>query len=110
MAIKKRPPVDPAARESAIEAFGRAANHDASTEVDAPQPAKAAQRPVSAARRASSPRGKAKPEIKPMLMRFDADQHALLQEVAELEGRSMHNMALTALIPALEAIRDAHRK
>jgi hypothetical protein len=116
MAIKKRPPVDPAARESAIEAFGRAANQDASTEAEATQPAeaaqpaKAAQRPVSAARRASSPRGKAKPEIKPMLVRFDADQHALLQEVAELEGRSMHNMALTALIPALEAIRDAHRK
>jgi hypothetical protein len=104
MAIKKRPPVDPAARESAIEAFGLAANHDPATEAKAPQP------PIGAARRASSPRGKAKPEIKPMLVRFDADQHALLQEVAELEGRSMHNMALTALIPALEAIRDAHRK
>jgi hypothetical protein len=109
MAIKKRPPVDPAARESAIEAFGRAANQDASTEAEATQPAEAAQ-PAKAAQRPVSAAGRANAEIKPMLVRFDADQHALLQEVAELEGRSMHNMALTALIPALEAIRDAHRK
>nr|WP_181716039.1 hypothetical protein [Cryobacterium sp.]QJS06367.1 hypothetical protein [Cryobacterium sp.] len=115
MPIKKRTPVDPAEREAAIEAFGKAANYEPAAEPEPPVPAKAPQKTVGAARRASPARAKAKTtgekaEIKPMLMRFDADQHALLQEVAELEGRSMHNMALTALIPALEAIRDEHRK
>jgi hypothetical protein len=115
MPIKKRPPVDPAAREAAIEAFGKAANYDPATEVETAAPTPAPQRTVGAARRANPARAKVKPagekaEVKPMLMRFDSDQHELLKEVAALEGRSMHNMALTALIPALEAIRDAHQK
>jgi hypothetical protein len=113
MSIKKRTPVEHAAHEAEIEAFGLAA--DAGKRAEA-APAKTPPRAVGAARRASPARARAtksegeKVEVKPMLIRFDSDQHELLKEVAALEGRSMHNMALTALIPALEAIRDAHQK
>lgn len=114
MAIKKRPvPVPDPALEAKIEAFGSAA--EASTEpalTQAPvEPAlaKTAPRRTNTVRTVTRPAGE-KSEIKPMLVRFDAYEHELLKEVAALEGRSMHNMAKTVLIPALEAIRDAHRQ
>lgn len=108
MAIKKRPPVDPS-REAEIEAFGAAA--ELAAEPGRVRQAKAPARTVVAQRSAPRPRpaGK-KGDLKPMLIRFDVYEHELLREVAEMEGRSMHNMAKTALIPALEAIREARRQ
>lgn len=106
MAIKKRPPVDPALAAK-IEAFGAAAEPAATAAAPAPA------QPVATPRRKSVPRPRGageRRELKPMLIRFVSDEHELLREVAELEGRSMHNMAKTALIPALEAIRDARRQ
>ena len=82
MAIKKRPPVDPA-KEAEIEAFGAAAEPTA-------EPAPRRQAPAPAApRRASTPRAKPageKAELKPMLIRFDGYEHELLREVAELRA------------------------
>lgn len=107
MAIKKRPPVDPA-REAQIEAFGTAAEATATPQEFRPTIVDAA--PVhraAATRRPTDANEKKKP--KPMLVRFDEYEHQLLQEVAQMEGRSMHNMAKTILIPALEAMRDAQK-
>ena len=102
MAIKKRPPIDPA-REGRIEAFGAAAEAQADRA--------AAPAPVVPARNSSrpGPATRGKTDLKPMLIRFASWEHDLLKEVAELEGRSMHNMAKNALIPALEAMRAARR-
>lgn len=99
MAIKKRPPLDPA-REAKIEAFAAAADEPTATTVTQKP------RPVAAAVVESTE----KPKPKPMLLRLDADQHELLKLVAEREGRSMHNMAMTVLIPALEALRNEQHR
>lgn len=107
MAIKKRPPVDPA-REAQIEAFGTAAEATPSPQEFRPkivEPAPVHRAPIT--RRPPGTSEKKKP--KPMLVRFDEYEHQLLQEVAQQEGRSMHNMAKTILIPALEAMRDAQK-
>lgn len=103
MAIKKRPPIDPA-REARIEAFGAAAEAPANRD-GTPTPIAATRGGVTRPR----PATKGKTDLKPMLIRFESWEHELLKEVAELEGRSMHNMAKNALIPALEAIRVARQ-
>jgi hypothetical protein len=103
MAIKKRPPVSPAPidpiQEARIDAFGDAAEQTVTPAPAARTPRKPVAKPADSTAK-----------LKPMLMRFEADEHELLREVAALEGRSMHNMAKTALIPALEAIRAAHQR
>lgn len=106
MAIKKRPPVDPATKAAQIEAFAAAAE-DTTTgpAVTAATPQESA--PVTKPPKAAA--GKAKPKPKPMLLRLDAEQHELLKQVADQQQRSMHNMALTVLIPALAALRDNER-
>ena len=109
MAIKKRPSVDPV-REARIEAFGAAAEAPADR---AGTPSSRTPTPVVPSRdRINRPRPatKGKTDLKPMLIRFEGWEHELLKEVAELEGRSMHNMAKNALIPALEAIRAARQR
>lgn len=114
MAIKKRPlHVSDPLLEAKIEAFGSAAEPTSEpTPTRAPAataPTKAAPRRTSTARTAAKPTGE-KGDVKPMLVRFDTYEHELLKEVAALEGRSMHNMAKTVLIPALEALRDAYKQ
>lgn len=107
MAIKKRPPVDPAA----IEAFGEAA--------DAPPAAAAVVAPVERAatpRQAPAPARKPKPGEWPsdvpksLLIRWpDADLALELASVAALEDRSQHKTALRALQRGLEVLRAEHR-
>lgn len=107
MAIKKRPPVDPA-REAQIEAFGTAADTTPTLKELQPKTvepvtvhdAPTTRRPIEAGGK------KPKPKSKPMLVRFDEYEHQLLYEIAQQEGRSMHNMAKTLLIPALEAMKN----
>lgn len=82
MSIKKRP-LSPREREAAIEEFVHAADtgpHDAS--------------PAASV----SPN---RPKLKPMLLRLDETQHALLQQVAKRQRRSMHNLTMLILIDAL---------
>lgn len=111
MAIKKRTPVDEE-REARIEAFGAAAETPTPTEAPPANRESAAgtrAAPAPAQRRSAAPAktaGERKADIKPMLVRFDSYEHELLRQVAEAQGRSMHNMAKMILIPALEELRD----
>ena len=82
MTIKKRP-LTPLEREAAVEEFGRAADV----------------RPLD-----RSPNATVRPErpkSKPMLLRLDESQHALLQQTAKRQRRSMHNLTMLILIDAL---------
>jgi hypothetical protein len=88
MTIKKRP-LTAREREAAIDEFGRAAGV----------------RPLD-----RSPNATIRPErpkLKPILLRLDESQHALLQQTARRQRRSMHN--LTMLIP-IDALTKLNRQ
>ncbi|KHL01742.1 hypothetical protein [Sinomonas humi] len=100
MALKKRTAKD---REEAIEAFGNGAE------------------PLLVAQPAAEQKTRARPSVTPhmtdardkatfrtMLLRFDDDMELaeLLTEVAQLEGRKKHPMALRALRIGLEQVKD----
>uniref|UniRef100_UPI003F497628 hypothetical protein n=1 Tax=Paenarthrobacter ureafaciens TaxID=37931 RepID=UPI003F497628 len=105
MALKKRSASE-RARDEAIEAFGNAA-----------EPLLAA--PTVRDERAAPVRPRYTPGLsdlrdkerpKTMLLRFDSDLDLveLLSEVATLEGRKKHPMALRALRIGLEQVRDSY--
>ncbi|MFE4080419.1 hypothetical protein [Paenarthrobacter sp. YIM B13468] len=105
MALKKRSASE-RARDEAIEAFGNAA------EPLLLAPAAKDERVVPVRPRftpeLSDIRDKERP--KTMLLRFDNDLDLveLLSEVATLEGRKKHPMALRALRIGLEQVRDSY--
>jgi len=106
MAIKKRTPVDPATAAK-IEAFGAAA--DAPPVSAEPMAASAPATPSAATTAPKKNAGKASRSeevAKTFLIRWpDAELPLLLAEVAELDERSQHALALRALRRGLEAIR-----
>lgn len=97
MAIKKREPID----QARLEAFAAAAD------TPALQPATATPRPV-AAKPAASPESSGWPSGVPrtFLLRWSApDMPQELAEIAALEDRSQHKIALKAMRLGLEALR-----
>lgn len=105
MALKKRSASE-RTRDEAIEAFGNAA-----------EPLLLA--PAAKKERVAPVRPRFTPELsdirdkerpKTMLLRFDNDLELveLLSEVATLEGRKKHPMALRALRIGLEQVRDSY--
>ncbi|SEB29582.1 hypothetical protein [Arthrobacter woluwensis] len=110
MALKKRgSALSERERSEAIEAFGDAAEPQlaavkaATVEKSGPPVV----RPRATPGRAD---GRSKPDARTMLLRFD-DDPALMQllvEVAQLEGRMKHPMALRALRIGLEQVRDSY--
>ncbi|MCK3769160.1 hypothetical protein MZK47_05705 [Microbacterium aerolatum] len=104
MAIKKRPPVDPAA----IEAFGAAADVPQAAATPTPEAAPEHPREVERAKKVAQgewPEGLAKT----LLIRWpDANLALELADVAKLEDRSQHKTALRALQRGLEVLRAEH--
>jgi hypothetical protein len=105
MAIKKRA-VPSKAREEEIEAFGAAAESAVRTPTPTPQPAAAGTSSSTGSQGVAGDKAK----VKTLLIRLEIHEHQLLQEAAALEGRSMHNMLKTILIPGLQAVKEAHKK
>ena len=107
MAIKKRPPVDPAT-EAKIEAFGAAADDPTSTaQARAPQPApNAAQRTRLAGATARKSAERSGGVAKTFLVRWPDDElPLLLAEVSALEDRSQHAVVLRALRRGLAVMK-----
>jgi hypothetical protein len=104
VAIRKRS-VD-RAREEAIEAFGNGA--EPLLAPSAVSVAKAALARPSVTPQLGDARDKSNPRT--MLLRFDEDRELvdLLAEVASLEGRKKHPMALRALRIGLERVREGY--
>lgn len=100
MAIKKRTTTD-LATEAKIEAFGAAADTAPSTSKTGETTPK-----TNAATGAVRPRLRTEDVAKTFLIRFpDATLPLLLAEVAQLDERSQHAVALRALRRGLEAMK-----
>ncbi len=97
MAIKKREPID----QARLEAFA------AGADTPAVQPATVTPRPVAATPAASpEPSGWPAGVPRTFLLRWNApDMPQELAEIAALEDRSQHKMALKAMRLGLEALR-----
>jgi len=109
MALKRRGPAD-IARDAAIEAFGDAADVTEGPKLENPSATPASQtkkKPVGPLHLPSA-EGKTGPTT--MLLRFKDDMELmdLLDQVAALEGRKKHPMALRALRIGLEQVRDSY--
>ena len=106
MAIKKRSASEKA-RDEAIEAFGNAA------EPLLTPPAATTERgtPIRPSVTPSLSDSRDKVTARTMLLRFDEDRELmdLLADVAKLEGRKKHPMALRALRIGLEQVRDSYQ-
>ena len=102
MAIRKRPPVDPAT-EAKIEAFGAAAESAAASPLPPPAEAAAARAAGTATRK---PVERAGEVAKTFLVRWPDDElPLLLAEVSALEERSQHAVVLRALRRGLDAMK-----
>ncbi len=99
MAIKRR--TDPAT-EAAIEAFGAGAEAPIAPEAPTAKPARAA----AARPAAKKPSARAEDVAKTFLIRYpDESLPLLLAEVAQLEDRSQHAVAIRALRRGLNAMK-----
>ncbi|WP_440711733.1 hypothetical protein [Herbiconiux sp. YIM B11900] len=103
MAIKRR--TDPAT-EAAIEAFGAGAEALTSPAVAPRAPAARPSRAAAARPAAKKPSGRAEDVAKTFLIRYpDESLPLLLAEMAQIEDRSQHAVALRALRRGLEAMK-----
>ncbi|MEA5456941.1 hypothetical protein SPF06_19640 [Sinomonas sp. JGH33] len=103
MALKKRTSRE---REAAIEAFGNGAERLLLAQAVADEKA----RPVRPSVTPQMTDARDKLTARTMLLRFDDDMDLadLLAEVAQLEGRKKHPMALRALRIGLEQVKDTY--
>lgn len=104
MAIRKRPARE---REEAIEAFGNGAEPLLLSTAAVDQKTTRPVRPSVTPRMTDA---RDKETARTMLLRFDDDMDLaeLLAEVAQLEGRKKHPMALRALRIGLEQVKDSY--